>query len=115
MSKEEKGKRNRLADLLFLGGSLSAVAVLASYQLGTEPNTPPQIQPTPVAATPAPTPEATPEAPPQECVENHPEQPQRCITDRDPFRNDLNQPVIGGMVAPVRLESETPALPDSPH
>ena len=54
-----EGKRNRLADLLFLGGSLSAVAVLTGYQLGTDPNMPPQIQPTPVAATPAPTPEAT--------------------------------------------------------
>lgn len=57
--KEGKTRRRFLADLLFLGGGLTAAAILAENF-----RTPTATDPTPTFAA-TPTPEGTPEAPPQ--------------------------------------------------
>lgn len=98
MSKQSKRPRNRLADLLFLGGGLSAAALIVAYQTGSEPRLPPDPQPTQqvqqvsqTEPTPVPTPE---EQVPEPCLTNHPAQPKQCLVERDPFQSNIPESTL---------------------
>lgn len=98
MSKEQRKSRKRLADLLFLGGGLSVAAMVVTFQTGHSPQV--SASPTPLAVVAIPAQEATPvEKTPEPCLTNHPDQPRRCLTERDPFINLVD---MGAYILPTQ-------------
>lgn len=71
MTEQQKNKRTRrrfLADMLFLGGGVTAAAMIAKSQMGKEPTPEPPlagaVAPPEAVKTPCPTPAQTTECPP---------------------------------------------------
>lgn len=101
-SGDRKSRRRFLADMLFLGGGLTAAGMLAKYQLASPPNPEPSVAGEMTIPTPAPTPEAS--KTPHETKECHKESPPTATQGtqcRKPPRKPAD-PFVGKTDPPAR-------------